>query len=164
MSRGSSSAVLRPTVTAPSRSLRSYVPVPRTWAYLLDAGVAGGLTFLSLRLLDALFSTHLMPPLEMAPSGPGAGDAVGSTVRAGLSGVTGLVVLFVYLTIAEWRTGTTLGKYVLGLRVVSDDGRVAWWQAVLRNACKVFAPYLVLRWTSASERGVHDRLARTTTR
>ncbi|MEI6233605.1 MAG: RDD family protein [Planctomycetota bacterium] len=44
------------------------------------------------------------------------------------------VCFMVYFTLTEWLLGATLGKFVMGLRVVSDNGmRPTFWAAAVRN-------------------------------
>jgi uncharacterized RDD family membrane protein YckC len=75
-----------------------------------------------------------------------------------------------YLVVGEWAAGATVGKLVLGLRVVSDKGeRVSLWSALVRNLVGFFernpalAPFLALPtilFTPSSQR-LGDMLART---
>jgi len=49
-----------------------------------------------------------------------------------------MAVAFLYHLLAEWRTGTTLGKRLFGLRVVSDEGaRLSFAGSFLRNALRL---------------------------
>ncbi len=50
-----------------------------------------------------------------------------------------MAVAFVYHFLTEWLTGRTLGKCLLGLRVVADDGSALGVRAsFLRNALRLF--------------------------
>lgn len=68
------------------------------------------------------------------------------------------VVLVVYLT-AGWGTaGRTLGKQMMGLRVVCSDGsRLRFWRALLRAVlCATFFPVLLLALVNRRNRGLED--------
>jgi uncharacterized RDD family membrane protein YckC len=61
-----------------------------------------------------------------------------------------LVFTFVYFVVLEWRFAATIGKAVMGIRVVAGDGQPPSFDRVLiRNAMRVidafpyFIPYLV---------------------
>lgn len=47
-------------------------------------------------------------------------------------------IAFVYHFLLEWLTGQTPGKWVFGLRAVSDDGgKLGFWGSFLRNALRL---------------------------
>ena len=76
----------------------------------------------------------------------------------------GWILLTAYLTIGWANTGRTLGKTVLGLRVVDAGGmRLALWRAFLRALLYVALP-IGLFWCAVSARSasVQDLLVRTT--
>lgn len=53
-------------------------------------------------------------------------------------------VYLVYLTVGEWRFGQTLGKWLLGLQVVTDQGeRPPLWRALVRNLVGFFERHLL---------------------
>lgn len=48
-----------------------------------------------------------------------------------------LVIMFLYYVLLEWIAGATLGKYILGIRVVSEDiGKITLRQSLVRNAVR----------------------------
>ena len=52
-------------------------------------------------------------------------------------GIPALLVILSYFTLLEEYFATTVGKKVLGLRVVDESGiRITWSQAILRNLTK----------------------------
>jgi uncharacterized RDD family membrane protein YckC len=68
------------------------------------------------------------------------------------------ILLVVYLT-AGWRlAGRTLGKQMMGLRVVCSDGsRLGFWRAFLRAVlCATFFPVLLLALVNRRNRGLED--------
>jgi uncharacterized RDD family membrane protein YckC len=67
------------------------------------------------------------------------------------------ILLVVYLT-AGWATGRTLGKQILGLRVVRSDGSpLRLWRALLRAIlCATFFPVLLLALVNRRNRGLED--------
>ena len=45
-----------------------------------------------------------------------------------------LIFYLVYLSASEWLWGATLGKYIMGLRVIMDPGKkLTFWAALVRN-------------------------------
>ena len=55
-----------------------------------------------------------------------------------LTGVLSGFGWFIYSAIAESKTGTTLGKKILGLIVVSTDGPMTFSKGIIRNVPKMF--------------------------
>ena len=55
-----------------------------------------------------------------------------------VAGITASIVLFIYSGIMEMAMGATIGKRILGLKVVSTDGGKNMTGAFLRNFSKVF--------------------------
>jgi len=99
-------------------------PARRAVAYLIDIVVCYGIVL----VLAVIVTVSFMGDRS-------AGD-LGSAAKAG-SGVV-LLALFaaqwVYFVVFEATTGRSLGKRVVGLRVVSNDGRpIGWRAAALRN-------------------------------
>jgi uncharacterized RDD family membrane protein YckC len=68
------------------------------------------------------------------------------------------ILLVVYLTAGWWSTGRTLGKQLLGLRVVRSDGSpLRFWRALLRALlCATFFPVLLLALVNRRNRGLED--------
>lgn len=81
----------------------------------------------------------------------------------------GGVVLFLYSALLEYAIGTTLGKAIMGLKVVSTQGKLELPNTMLRNVTKIysllllveFIVTLVIETTDAHQRFA-DRLAKTT--
>jgi uncharacterized RDD family membrane protein YckC len=73
------------------------------------------------------------------------------------------ILLVVYLTAGWWSTGRTLGKQMLGLRVVRSDGSpLRFWRAFLRALlCASFFPALLLALVNRRNRGLEDVAFRT---
>jgi len=72
------------------------------------------------------------------------------------------ILLVLYLT-AGWSTGRTLGKQVMGLRVISSDGSpLRFWRALFRAVlCASFFPALLLALVNRRNRGLEDVAFRT---
>ena len=72
------------------------------------------------------------------------------------------ILLVVYLT-AGWSTGRTLGKQMMGLRVVRSDGSpLRIWRALFRAIlCATFFPVLLLALVNRRNRGLEDVAFRT---
>jgi len=76
----------------------------------------------------------------------------------------GWILLIAYLTIGWANTGRTLGKTLLGLRVVEADGtRLTFWRALVRALLYAALP-IGLFWCAVSARNasLQDLLVRTT--
>ena len=75
-----------------------------------------------------------------------------------LNELTVWVVLVVYLTAGWGSAGRTLGKQMMGLRVVRSDGsRLRLWRAFLRAVlCATFFPVLLLALVNRRNRGLED--------
>ena len=95
-------------------------------------------------------------------------SAIFGPSNAGVSGgLTGLLAL-VYIIVMEATQGATVGKMVMGLRVVKEDGSpISWSESIIRNLLRIidglFA-YLVgaiLIWTSPLKQRLGDRVAHT---
>ncbi|MBV9616510.1 MAG: RDD family protein [Ktedonobacteraceae bacterium] len=78
------------------------------------------------------------------------------------------VISVVYIFAMEATRGATIGKMMLGLRVVKIDGSpIGWSESIIRNLLRVvdgFAAYLVgaiLIWTSPQRQRLGDRVAKT---
>jgi uncharacterized RDD family membrane protein YckC len=75
-----------------------------------------------------------------------------------LSALLVWILLVVYLTAGWWTSGRTLGKQMMGLRVVRWDGHpLRFWQALFRALlCASFIPALLLALVNRRNRGVED--------
>jgi uncharacterized RDD family membrane protein YckC len=73
------------------------------------------------------------------------------------------ILLVVYLTAGWWSSGRTLGKQILGLRVVRSDGsQLRFWRALFRALlCASFFPVLLLALVNRRNRGLEDLAAGT---
>ncbi len=79
-----------------------------------------------------------------------------------------LVLMVVYFTLMEGTLGATVGKMVMGIRVVQEDGSKCTWQgAIVRNLVRVvewFTGYLlsaILVWSSKTRQRLGDRAGNT---
>ncbi|EFH84130.1 RDD family protein [Ktedonobacter racemifer] len=85
-----------------------------------------------------------------------------------ISGIEGLLLL-IYYSCMEATMGATLGKKILGLRVVKEDGSsIGWGDSIIRNLLRIIdiipGFYLVaaiLVWTSSSKQRLGDKVAHT---
>jgi len=66
----------------------------------------------------------------------------------GQSWLLGAVIMgfvwFIYSSFFELNSGSTIGKKLLGLRVVPIQGRLDLYQAMMRNLTKVFGGFLII--------------------
>jgi uncharacterized RDD family membrane protein YckC len=98
-------------------------PAPRVAAALIDAAVVGVVYALAIVVGALVPEGDIDKPSVLLPR---AGIAVGL-----------LALTFLYYFVPEYRTGQTLGKRLVGLRVVMADGsaRTKWsiaWRTVFR--------------------------------
>ena len=99
--------------------------------------------------------------------------ATGQTTEEGfeLTGVPFFLatgVYFLYYIALEALSGATLGKRIVGLRVVREDGGgIGWRESVIRNLLRfvdglfLYLVGAVLVWTSAKRQRLGDRIAET---
>jgi uncharacterized RDD family membrane protein YckC len=129
-------------------SLRTAGPVPRAMAYGLDASIRGSI------YVAALFPLMVTVPQLMVP----------------LFGLLVFVGEWFYPVLFEvLGQGQTIGKRVLGLRVVNDDGTpIGWSASILRNLLMAadalpgtYAAGLVSMLTSGGFRRLGDHAAGT---
>jgi len=143
--------------------LRRASGVRRVMAWVID-----GLPFL------ALFALALRAALERLPhSGPLDAAGVLDLAAAEARGITlpmlaSVVILFaVYHALSHGLAGATLGKRLLGLRVVGPDGsrpglgRSAWRAAAAALSLGLLGLGVLLALFTRSGRALHDLLART---
>lgn len=131
-----------------------YVGVGRRFVAVLVDSILLGIVF---GVIGALF---------------GQFQASGGSVSVSLTGVPAVltfVIFFLYFVVLEAALGATLGKLLLGIRVVNVDGsRISWGASILRNILRIidalpFAYILgaILIWTSPRKQRLGDRAART---
>jgi uncharacterized RDD family membrane protein YckC len=131
-----------------------YVGVGRRFLVVLVDSILLGIVF---GVMGALF---------------GQSQVSGGNVSVSLAGVPArltFVILFLYYIVLEAVLGATLGKLLLGLRVVNVDGsRIGWGASIIRNLLRIidalpFAYILgaILIWTSARKQHLGDRAAHT---
>src|SRR5260221_4810584 len=102
----------------------------------------------------------------------GNAQASGGSASASLSGAPALILdilFFLYYIVLEAVLGATLGKLLLGLRVVNVDGsRIGWGASIIRNLLRIIdaLPFFyllgaILIWTSPQRQRLGDRVAQT---
>jgi uncharacterized RDD family membrane protein YckC len=110
----------------------------RSAAYIIDmiiAGITIGILSLPFLALNFLFQTH-DTPFYIAAIVVLMNLAIGLIV---------LGVLISYLVILEGRYGMTVGKYLLGLKVLKVDGSaIDYKDALLRNIPKFFGNFIII--------------------
>ena len=90
---------------------------------------------------------------------------VGNLLFVGVGGV----VLFLYSALLESTSGATLGKAILGLKVVSIQGKLELPNTMIRNITKIYPLLLILEFivslvveTTDAHQRFTDKLAKTT--
>ena len=102
----------------------------------------------------------------------GGVQTAGGSVSASLTGFPALIVAAIpafYYIVLEAVMGGTLGKTLLGIRIVTVDGsRIGWGASIIRNLLRIIdglpLAYIlgaILIWTSPHEQRLGDRLAHT---
>ncbi len=102
----------------------------------------------------------------------GQTQASGGNASASLSGAPALILdilFFLYYIVLEAVLGGTLGKLLLGIRVVNVDGsRISWGASIIRNLLRIIdaLPFFyllgaILVWTSPQRQRLGDRVAKT---
>jgi len=94
--------------------------------------------------------------------------AVLGAQQSGISGALSGILALAYFIVMEATQGATVGKMVVGLKVVRVDGApISWSESVIRNLLRIidglFA-YLVgaiIIWTSPMKQRLGDKIAKT---
>jgi uncharacterized RDD family membrane protein YckC len=126
------------------------------------------------RTLALIVDTILLGVLFVVMSALSGGSHTGKGFSVQLNGLPALlyyVICFLYFIVLEWLLGATLGKLVLGLRVVGSDGsKISLGQSLGRNLLRIvdgfpyFIPYLlgfIVAMTGPTRQRVGDRAAST---
>jgi uncharacterized RDD family membrane protein YckC len=87
----------------------------------------------------------------------------------GTPAMLAFVISFLYLIVLEATLGATLGKLLLGIRVVKEDGSpIGWGASIVRNLLRIIdalpTAYIlgaILIWTSPRKQRLGDRVAHT---
>lgn len=97
--------------------------------------------------------------------------ALTSWMFGGFLGFVGIggIVLFLYSAFLEHSLGGTIGKLIMGLRVVSTKGKLELTDTLVRNITKIYSLFLLIEFivtlvvetTDAHQRYL-DKLAKTT--
>jgi uncharacterized RDD family membrane protein YckC len=96
----------------------------------------------------------------------------GGSVAVSLTGVPAVlsyVIFFLYFIVLEAVLGATLGKLLLGIRVIKEDGSpIGWAASIARNLLRIIdalpTAYIIgviLIWTSPRKQRLGDRAAHT---
>ncbi len=99
------------------------------------------------------------------------GDAWDKFAHRGPGPILQAITPFVYFIVMEALLGATLGKMMLGIRVVRLDGSpIGWSDSIIRNLFRIIdqipygLPYLlgaILVWASSRKQRLGDRVAQT---
>jgi uncharacterized RDD family membrane protein YckC len=86
-----------------------------------------------------------------------------------MGGVVIGFVWFLYSAFMEYTMGATIGKMIMGLKVVPTEGRLELYNAMMRNLVKVFGLFLALDFlltllldTTDARQRFTDKMAKTT--
>jgi uncharacterized RDD family membrane protein YckC len=128
----------------------------RLLALIIDAILLGIVNFI-IGLIFHAGMTNTNGVMSYNSSGPGAALQI--------------IIPIVYFIVMEAMWGATLGKMVLGIRIVKLDGSpIGWGESIIRNLLRIiddipfFIPYLlgaILIWTSPTRQRLGDRVAKT---
>jgi len=99
------------------------------------------------------------------------GDAWDKFKHMSPGAVVQIIIPFVYYIVMEAMQGATVGKMMLGIRVVKLDGSpIGWGESIIRNLLRILdhlpyiIPYLLgalLIWSSPGKQRLGDRVAHT---
>jgi uncharacterized RDD family membrane protein YckC len=156
-------------------SLKRAGIISRAIAYILDLIICGVILFIVVGMISApfivlfpdQFNVHFLSDrsgIFVEPNGPIA------IFLAFLIGTTSLIGLIIYFIVLEGRFGFTPGKWLLGLRVLRENGtKIGYVEAIIRNIPKVVgnsvfliidALIMLLLFNKEKQRGF-DKIART---
>ncbi len=129
--------------------------------------VGVGWRFLAI-LIDAIILGIVSGVIGAAFGGAQASGGNASVSLAGVPALLAIVISFLYFIVLEALQGATVGKMILGLRVVKTNGApITWTDSLIRNLLRIIDGlfgYLVgaiLIWTSPLKQRLGDRLANT---
>lgn len=100
-----------------------------------------GVRAVALAIDSLVWFVLLFAAVYLVGAATGQLEINGNHVNASLEGVPGAVALLLWLgfgigyhTLLEWRFGKTIGKYLVGIRVMNKDGtRASFRSALIRN-------------------------------
>ncbi|GLV55027.1 hypothetical protein KDH_18740 [Dictyobacter sp. S3.2.2.5] len=83
--------------------------------------------------------------------------------------VSGIIYILYFLILEATMGGATLGKKILGLRVVREDGApISWNESIIRNLVRIIdllpTAYIIgaiVIWTSSQKQRLGDKIAHT---
>ncbi len=160
-------------IAPPPDSLRGYPAgfITRYVAFLLDVLLVVAVSFLAVTItrltLDFFGFTQLVPQSSQPRATVNISAAWTTALRVALTIIGGFLTFGVYSIVAWVLTGKTVGKALMGLRVLGQDGRpITLRQAVIRalgyyvSGLALFAGFL---WVLIDDRRQtwHDKLANT---
>jgi len=115
-------------------------------------------------IIDAIFHFDVVLRLDII-------DAVSNLVHMGPAVAIRIIIPSVYYVVMEAMLGATVGKMVLGIRIVKLNGSpIGWGESIMRNLLRLIdliphgIPYLlgaILIWTSPTRQRLGDRVAHT---
>jgi uncharacterized RDD family membrane protein YckC len=156
-------------------SLRRAGFVSRAVAYIIDLIIFGVIIGLVALMIGAPFFILFHDQFDTRFYDDGHGlfvqpNGLIAVLFSFLMGTTALIGLLVYFIVLEGRFGFTPGKWLLGLRVLREDGtRIGYTEAIIRNIPKVVgnsvfividALLMLLLFNKEKQRGF-DKIART---
>lgn len=160
-------------VAPPPDSQRGYTAgfVTRYVAFLIDIALIAAVALLTVTIMRTTFAffgfdrllDYLLKPLDLSTRAQLLSGATRWLITVG----GGFLAFGIYSTLAWMLVGKTVGKALMGLRVLGRDGRhLTWRQAVVRalayyvSALPLFLGYL---WVLVDDerRTWHDKLAKT---
>lgn len=75
--------------------------------------------------------------------------------------VLGIVIMLAYYIPLETLSGRTIGKLITGTKVVSEEGRIPSFSAVMKRTLSRFIPFEAFSFLGKDPRGWHDTLSKT---
>jgi len=120
------------------------------------------------RFVATLIDTAILLPVFYALAAVTGGTTAGGFELTGVPFIIGLAIGIGYYVAFEALRGATVGKMVVGLRVVKADGSaIGWPESAIRNVLRIIDGlffYLIAAifvWTSEKRKRLGDRVAGT---
>ena len=165
-------AAAAPAATPPAPTFQAYSPAAMPYQGVAIRFVAILIDVIILGIITSIITAPLNAPVVTVTVSEGVWNtATTPNPLSWLSGAVTLLIWFVYFVLLEGRYGQTVGKMLVKIKVVHEDGtKIDYKDAVVRTVVRIidlipyFIPYLlgaILIWTSDKKQRLGDKLAHT---